>query len=209
MDFIRRLSKGLLRGYMLSSRTHWLRNLNQYVINLSPGKSLSLYVPHSLFPRFNAIRDIAHAYRHGETKYKTKIKYGTSDFVLTIKPKLTRDPWKYASLDSLPPLELSPYDGNLINSSPPSGRNRLSSKICLSQEQEDSQTSHRSTKARTNSPTTSTPQVEPLIVTETPLSPKDPASSHSAACSCSSAMRNQDLPSDPSSELQGMPNPLN
>ena len=48
--------------------------INRYAVNLKPGKTVSIYVPHGLYPRFNSIRDIAHTYRHGEIKHKTKIK---------------------------------------------------------------------------------------------------------------------------------------
>ena len=61
--------------------------LNQYVKFLKPGKSLSIYVPHSLYPRFSAISNIAHSYRNSEIKHKTKIKYGINDFELLVKPK--------------------------------------------------------------------------------------------------------------------------
>ena len=99
--------------------------INQYVTNLQPGKSVSIYVPHSLYPRFSAIRDLEHSYRHGDIRHKTKVKYGTSDFVLLVKPRDTvHAPWTYVSLDSLPPLELSPYNGN-PSLSPPPGRSRL------------------------------------------------------------------------------------
>ena len=101
--------------------------INQYVRNLRPGRNVSIYVPHSLFPRFAAIRDIEHSYRNGEIRHKTRIKYGTSDFTLLVKPRDTDSSWKYVSLSSLPPLQLSSFDGNLT-SSPPPGRTRLSSK---------------------------------------------------------------------------------
>ena len=101
--------------------------INQYVTNLLPGKSVSIYVPHSLFPRFNAIRDIEHSFRNGEIKHKTKVKYGSTDFVLLVKPRGSSSPWSYVPLTSLPPLQLSSFDGN-PSTSPPPGRTRLSSK---------------------------------------------------------------------------------
>ena len=101
--------------------------INQYARNLLPGRSVSIYVPHSLFPRFAAVRDIEHSYRNGDIKHKTRIKYGTSDFVLIVKPRDTNSSWTYVSLSSLPPLQLSMFDGNLT-SSPPPGRTRLASK---------------------------------------------------------------------------------
>ena len=101
--------------------------INQYVTNLRPGISVSIYVPHSLFPRFSTIRDIEHSYRNGDIKHKTRIKYGTSDFVLLVKPRNSLTPWTYVPLTkSLPPLQLSAFDGN-PSSSPPPGRSRSSS----------------------------------------------------------------------------------
>ena len=101
--------------------------INQYVRHLQPGRTVSIYVPHSLFPRFSAIRDLEHSYRNGEIRHKTKIKYGVSDFVLLVKPRDRNVPWSYVSLSSLPPLQLSSFDGD-SSSSPPPGRTRLSSK---------------------------------------------------------------------------------
>ena len=118
--------------------------INQYVRNLVPGRTVSIYVPHSLFPRFSAIRDLEHSYRNGDIRHKTRIKYGISDFVLLVKPRDTNAPWSYVSLTSLPPLQLSLFDGNL-SSSPPPGRTRLSSK--RSRESPDTD-SNRSNKTR-------------------------------------------------------------
>ena len=101
--------------------------IQQYVTNLLPGKQVSMYVPHSLQPRLKAIGNIAHSYRNGEVKHKTKIKYGTSDFVLLVKPRYQNVPWTYISLADLPPLQLSPYEGK-PSSSPPPGRTRITSK---------------------------------------------------------------------------------
>ena len=115
--------------------------VQQYVRNLLPGKTVSIYVPHTLHPRYSAISDIAHGYRNGDIKHKTRIKYGSSDFVLIVKPKNSNSPWTYISLDILPPLQLSPFDGN--TSSPPLGRLRLTSKRDRSQSP-----SSRSLKAR-------------------------------------------------------------
>ena len=97
--------------------------INQYLVNLKPGKSVNIYVPHSLYPRFSSINRLAHEYRNGDLKHKTKVRYGVSDFVLLIKPE-TNSRWTYASLSHLPPLELSLFDGNIATSSPP-GRSRL------------------------------------------------------------------------------------
>ena len=110
--------------------------INQYVTRLKPGKSVSIYVPHSLYPRFQSINSIAHSYRNGEVKHKTKVRYGTSDFVLLIKRTDGVSRWTYAPLNHLPPLELSLFDGNL-SSSPAPGRQRLPSKrACDSPESE-------------------------------------------------------------------------
>ena len=101
--------------------------IHQYVRNLLPGKNVSIYVPHSLHPRYSAIGDLAHEYRNGTIKHKTKIRYGASDFVLMVKPKNSNTPWSYVPLDGLPPLQLSKFDGN-PSTSPPPGRTRITSK---------------------------------------------------------------------------------
>ena len=120
--------------------------INQYVTNLNPGKSVSIYVPHNLYPRFSAIRDLEHSYRHGDIKHKTRVKYGTSDFVLLVKPRGVVAPWTYVSLSSLPPLELSFFDGN-PSLSPPPGRSRLpSSKRARSDSPDDKITRINRTK---------------------------------------------------------------
>ena len=113
--------------------------IKQYVTNLLPGKSVSIYVPHSLFPRFSAVRDIEHSYRNGDIKHKTKVKYGPADFALLVKPRHERAPWFHVSLSSLPPLKLSVFDGN-PSSSPPPGRARLSSKRTRSESSETEDT---------------------------------------------------------------------
>ena len=103
--------------------------VHQYARNLQPGKQLSIYVPHSLQPRFRMVNDIAHRYRLGNVKHKTRVKYGVADFVLYVKPREGNVPWTFVSLHELPPLSLSPYEvPPLQSSSPPPGRNRLSSK---------------------------------------------------------------------------------
>jgi hypothetical protein len=101
--------------------------IHQYVRNLLPGKNVSIYVPHSLHPRYSAIGDLSHEYRNGTIKHKTKIRYGASDFVLMVKPKNSNTPWSYVPLDGLPPLQLSSFDGN-PSTSPPPGRTRITSK---------------------------------------------------------------------------------
>ena len=47
--------------------------------------------------------------------------------MLLIKPKHGSSSWQHVSLDSLPPLEVTPYNGS-PSSSPPPGRQRLPSK---------------------------------------------------------------------------------
>ena len=90
-------------------------------------------MPHGLFPRFSAIRNIAHSYRNGDIKHKTKIKYGVEDFLLLVKPKNQPGPWKYVSLKDLPPLSLSPSpSGSPQSSAQPPFRPRLRSKRSLS-----------------------------------------------------------------------------
>ena len=125
--------------------------INQYVRNLLPGKTLSIYVPDSLIPRYHAVRDIAHGYRNGAVKHKTKIRYGASDFVLLVKPKDQNVPWSYPTLDSLPPLTLSPFAGT-PSLSPPPGRTRLTSKRARSPSPES--TSSRQNKTRIDKPAT-------------------------------------------------------
>ena len=86
--------------------------ITQFVGNLLPGRHVSIYVPHSLYHRFTAINAIAHKYRNGSVKHKTKVKYGHSDFVLLVKPKDSNSSWSYPSLDFLPPLQLQPPDNS-------------------------------------------------------------------------------------------------
>ena len=119
--------------------------INQYVNRLKPGKSVNIYVPHSLYPRFQSINSIAHSYRNGAIKHKTKVRYGPSDFELLIKPREGVSRWTYAPLDHLPPLELSPFDGN-ISSSPAPGRTRLPSK----RSRDSPEIETRSNKTRTD-----------------------------------------------------------
>ena len=166
--------------------------VNQYATNLQPGKSLSIYVPHSLWPRFQIINSIAHSYRNGPIKHKTKIKYGSNDFVLLVKPKDQTSPWTYPPLD-LPPLKLSAFDGN-PSSSPPPGRSRLPSKRHRSPSPESD--GNRSNKSRIDTvnietvPDTlskspeSTSQAQPL---------KDPGAFHPSACASPRASSNKNF----------------
>ena len=101
--------------------------INQYVRNLLPGKNMSIFVPNSLMPRYHADRNLDFSYRNGSVKHKTKIKYGVSDFVLLIKPRDQNVPWSYASMESLPPLQLSAFTPS-TSTSPPPGRTRINSK---------------------------------------------------------------------------------
>ena len=178
--------------------------INQYVRNLRPGITVSIYVPHCLFPRFAAIRDIEHSYRNGDTKHKTRIKYGTSDFVLLIKPRDTNNSWSYVSLTSLPPLQLSMFDGNL-SSSPPPGRTRLPSKrarsgspegdltrnnkakiseVVIDDKEEETAhpTSSESTSTSASSPTRSSADCSPPLSCSAPPGKSDLGSFHPSAC---------------------------
>ena len=102
--------------------------VHQYARNLQPGKQLSIYVPHSLQPRFRMVNDIAHRYRFGSVKHKTRVKYGVSDFVLYVKPREGNVPWTFVPLNELPPLSLSPFEvPQFLTSSPPPGRDRTRS----------------------------------------------------------------------------------
>ena len=82
--------------------------IQQYARNLQHGRRLSIYVPSSLQLRFSQVNSLAHQIRNGPVKCKTRVKYGASDFVLLQKPKEGNSPWTYASLESLPPLQLTP-----------------------------------------------------------------------------------------------------
>ena len=124
--------------------------INQYVTKLRPGQSVTMYVPHSLYHRYRAVCEIAHSYRHGEVKHKTKIKYGISDFMLMVKPRDSISSWTYVSLNSLPPLELSSYVES-PSSSPPQGRQRLPSKRPRSLESPE--VNDKLSRARTDQPT--------------------------------------------------------
>ena len=94
--------------------------VQQYARHLQPGKQVSLYVPQCLQPRFSAVNSLAHKYRTGETKHKTRVKYGIDDFTLLVKPRSGNNPWVHASLASLPPFQLAPPS----STSPPKGRQR-------------------------------------------------------------------------------------
>ena len=113
--------------------------------------------PHSLYPRFRSINTIAHSYRNGTVRHKTKVRYGISDFVLLVKPKDDiRSKWTYVSLEHLPPLQLSPYDGNPSLNLPP-GRTRIPSKRARPTSPENSE---RVTRIRVEDVQTSTSPLE-------------------------------------------------
>ena len=100
---------------------------------LQPGKQVNINVPARLQPRFAAVNSLAFEYRKGPTKeYKTRVKYGLSDFVLLTKPRHGSHPWSYASLASLPPLRLAP----VMSPSPAVGRPRYQNKRTRSNEEE-------------------------------------------------------------------------
>ena len=205
--------------------------INQYVRNLRPGRSVSIYVPHSLFPRYAAIRDIEHSYRNGDIKHKTRVKYGTSDFVLLIKPRDTNTSWSYVSLSSLPPLQLSLFEGNL-SSSPPPGRTRLPSKRARSGSPDADNT--RSNKAKIvdetsddgennpDNPTSTKESIAPVNLPSTeptnlpspprsaPLSQSDLGSFHPSACVSPRSVSNRSFTfTNKTSSIPVMKNSLN
>ena len=160
--------------------------VNQYATNLLPGRSLSIYVPHSLWPRFQVFNNIAHGYRNGPVKHKTKIKYGLTDFVLLVKPKDQNTPWTYPRLD-LPPLRLSAYDGN-PSSSPPPGRPRLQSKRARSVSPESD--INRSNKTRIEK---SPPSGSSEMTIHPPCLSNDPGAFHPSACASPKASFNKNF----------------
>ena len=184
--------------------------INQYVTSLLPGRSVSIYVPHSLWPRFQVINNVAHGYRNGPVKHKTKIKYGLTDFVLLVKPRDQNVAWTYPSLD-LPPLRLSDYTGK-PSSSPPPGRTRtrLSSKRSRS-ESPDSD-SRCSSKSRLdtanivtdNNGTSNTPEKSTTASTL----PIDPGAFHPSACASPRASYNKNFTFG-ASQIPRMNNHLN
>ena len=110
-------------------------HIQQFVTRLRPGVQLSLYIPHTLYPRYKAVRAIGNTLRFptdGSEKLKFKIKCGISDFVLLTKGK--EGSWTNASLANLPPLKLS-SDSASSSSSPAPGRKRLLSKRTRSPEE--------------------------------------------------------------------------
>ena len=98
-----------------------------YVMNLCPGTNNDIYVPPCLRPRSKAVGKVAFDFRNAAVKHKTKIRYGISDFILSIKEKGQSGPSSIVTLDTncLPPLDPS-FSGS--KSSPAPGRSRLLSK---------------------------------------------------------------------------------
>ena len=136
--------------YVEFSDVSTTEHIQQFVTHLNPGVQLSIYIPHALYPRYRAVRDIANSLRFptdGSEKLKYKIKWGLSDFVLLTKSK--QGSWTHASLSSLPPLKLFPI-GNSASSSPAPGRQRLLSKRTRSPE--DNSPNARTSKIRKEVP---------------------------------------------------------
>ena len=95
-----------------------------FVRFLSPAIHLHLYVPHSFLQRYLAIKNIEYPIRKGPGNYKTMIKFGFDDFILSKKVP-TEAQWTNVPLcpDSLPPVDLTPLPQH--SDSPPIGRSRL------------------------------------------------------------------------------------
>ena len=108
-----------------------------FVMNLGPGINIDIYIPHPLHTRSLAVGQIAFDYRNGVIKHKTKIRYGSADFTLSIKEKGKSGPWTSLKLDtdSLPPLDPSSMSNQ--TTSPAPGRARLPSKRPRSPPDED------------------------------------------------------------------------
>ena len=99
-----------------------------YARNLKPGTSVFLYIPHQFYRRFKDIDTEAYNLRNGEEKWKTKIKFGTSDLILLKKPKIGGS-WTEVSLPDLSPLDLHQDSSSSSRaSSPPRGRSRKRSR---------------------------------------------------------------------------------
>ena len=178
--------------------------VHQYARNLLPGKQLSIYVPQSLQPRFRMVNDVAHRYRLGSVKHKTRVKYGVSDFVLYVKPRDENVPWTFVSLHELPPLSLSPFEvPQSQSSSPPPGRDRARSRSKRPRSSSTSPSRHESRASRSR---VDIPENEEQCIIEnetpsnTPSSPKPTHSSGSdigsflpSACASPSTNRNKNF----------------
>jgi intergrase/recombinase len=108
-----------------------------YARNLKPGMSVFLYIPHQFYRRFKDIDTEAYNLRNGEEKWKTKIKFGTSDLILLKKPK-TGGSWTEVNLSNLSPLDLHPDSSSFPgSSSPPKGRTRKRSRRDTSEDDQE------------------------------------------------------------------------
>ena len=96
-----------------------------YSRNLQSGMKVKLWVPPQFHDRFNAIDRHAYGLRTGSEKFRTSIKYGTSDFSYMTKP-LVGGYWSDVSLYSFPPIDFS-IGSAPASSSPPKGRQRKES----------------------------------------------------------------------------------
>ena len=90
---------------------------------LSHGIHLHMYIPHSFFQRYLAIKNIEYPIRKAPGNIKTKIKFGIDDLFL-IKRDPTDPHWITVPLclDALPPVDLS--NPSQPSSSPAIGRSR-------------------------------------------------------------------------------------
>ena len=174
--------------------------INQYVTSLLPGRSVSIYVPHSLWPRFQLLNNIAHGYRNGPVRHKTKIKYGLSDFVLLVKPRDQNVAWTYPSLD-LPPLRLSDYSGK-PSTSPPPGRSRTRLPSKRSRSESPDSNGRLSSKSRLDTDTLDTADTmadinklhdSPKDTTVATSLPTDPGAFHPSACASPRASFNKNF----------------
>ena len=95
-----------------------------YARNLKPGTSVFLYVPHQFYKRFQDVDNEAYKLRNSDEKWKTKIKFGSTDLTLLKKPR-NGGFWTEVNIDDLSPLDLqSSLQPPAVSSSPPRGRKR-------------------------------------------------------------------------------------
>jgi hypothetical protein len=95
-----------------------------YARNLKPGTSVFLYVPHQFYKRFQDVDNEAYKLRNSDEKWKTKIKFGSTDLILLKKPR-NGGIWTEVNIDNLSPLDLhSTLQPPTVSSSPPRGRKR-------------------------------------------------------------------------------------
>ena len=90
---------------------------------LSPGIHLHLYIPHPFLQRYLAIKNIEYPIRKGPGNYKTKIKFGFDDLILS-KRSPTDPNWTTVPLctTDLPPIGES--NAIPLSNSPAIGRSR-------------------------------------------------------------------------------------